>query len=940
MRRLAWLCVLLSAAVAGGVLRESISHPGATFNQLPKEPGVYPVDTLGNPIEFLTVGQSLHVGVVGLKPNTVYEFRMGVDEAELPTLERAVSFGRAMTNARGQIDPFILWYQSGVVGCNERPKFVEAPFRFRDFEEAFRALDGRTLTVSVHPVQRDDKGTIPPMKLEVGPAEGGFRLPVKVNTDAPLVFASNSAGCLLNADETGRSELYVSGRGFMAGEALEVAVVPNQRAWREGDTLNDITGENFAPAIERVFADSAGRFTAPVWKSTLQRRGVYDIVVRRLQFEPPQGRLGRMDVVSYGIDTGFVLYLLYPIGGPTMDIAGRPVPGYPYFEFADAFADTNDPVWGAVDPTYVPAGHPGGTWAAYYVVNHRTPAQWALNTTLTDVSGGIEIHPVKAGCINGTDTIIWNAPLNVGKYDVVVDFGSTVANTAAAYATDGNYHSTLDFLDGADQVGFEVGRDPYTMGPFPVGRDSYSTDDFFPTLGAASNVDLRAVIRYPATIAGAGTPVAAGTHPLFIIQHGNHASCRNAGQTHATCTNRVPNHEGYMRLLDNLASHGIIAVSIDAYDLTGFVPQWIFERGTLILKHLELWSHLNNAATFPAYPNYFAGRFNGKVDMTKISVSGHSRGGEASVAAYMLNTTFTINSVSSIAPVDGQSYTLPSAVPYFVILPSADGDVSNLSGARIYDRAQGTKSSIDVYGANHNFFNTVWAVDGDDSPAGRQDYIAAATQQKIGEAWLAAFARLHLKNETVYADMMRGRLVFPSFAGFKIYPTHHENQHSRLVSGNAADFVGAGAIALASVNNPAPHQTQVVRVGWTAGTATATRTVPLAQRDTTGHEVVAFRVAQTTSASNPAVGTQDFRIELVGGGITRGTTVAKFDTIPKPYPHPYGFTHTVLTSVRVPLHTFIMNNSGLPLNNVDTVRFIFNSPTSGEIYVDDVEFSR
>ena len=940
MRRLAWLCVLLSAAVASGVIRENSRHAGALFNVLPKEPGVYPVDTQGNPIEALAIGQSLHVGGVGLQPNTVYEFRMGVDEAEWPSLERAVAFGRAMTNARGQIDPFILWYQSGVVGCNDRPRFQEAPFRFRDFDEAMQALDGRTLTVSVHPVARDDRGTTPPMKLPVGEAEAGFRLPLKRFDDAPLVFASNDSGCLLNASESNGSEMYVSGRGFQPGEALEVAVVPNQRAWREGDTLTDITGENFAPATERVFADAAGRFTAPVWKQALQRRGVYDLVVRRLQFEPPQGQLGPRDVVSYGIDTGYVLYLIYPIGGPTMDLAGRPLPGFPYFEFADAFANTNDPVWGAVDPTYVPAGHPGGTWAAYYVVNHRNPLQWASNTTLVDVSGGIEIHPVKAGCVNGTDTIIWNTPLNVGKYDVVVDFGSTVANTAAAFSTDGQYHSALDFLDGADQIGFEVGKDPYTLGPFPIGQDSYSTDNFFPTLGAASNVDLRAVIRYPATVAGVGTAVAAGTHPIFIMEHGNHGFCRNAGQTHATCTNRVRNHEGYMQLLDNLASHGIIAISIDAYDLTGPVPQWITERGTLILKHLELWSHLNNAATFPTYPNYFSGRFTGKVDMTKISISGHSRGGEASVAAYMLNTTFNIGSVSSIAPVDGQSHTLPAAVPYFVILPAADGDVSTLSGAKIYDRALGTKSSIDVYGANHNFFNTVWAADNDDSSPGRQDFITATHQQRIGEAWLAAFTRLHLKNETVYGDMMRGRLVFPSFSGFKIYPTHHENQHSRLVSGNAAAFTGAGAITLASINNPAPHQTQVVRVGWTAGTATATHTVPVALRDTTGLEVVAFRVARTTSALNPAAGSQDFTIELVGGGITRGTTVAKFDTLPKPYPHPYGFTHTVMTSVRVPLHTFIMNNSGLPLNNVDTVRFIFNSPTSGEIYVDDVEFSR
>ncbi|MFP2927087.1 hypothetical protein ACLESO_18175 [Pyxidicoccus sp. 3LG] len=214
MRRITWLFVLLSAAVAGGVIRETSSHPGAPFNVLPREPGVYPVDTQGNPIQQLTIGHSLHVGAVGLRPNTVYEFRMGVDVSELPDLRNAVSFGRARTDARGQIDPFILWYQSGVVGCNDRPRFREAPFRYRSFDEALEFLDGRTLTVTVHPVADDPRGETPPMKLPVGAAEGGFRLPVKRVTDAPLVFASNSAGCLLNAGEAGTSEMYVSGRGF------------------------------------------------------------------------------------------------------------------------------------------------------------------------------------------------------------------------------------------------------------------------------------------------------------------------------------------------------------------------------------------------------------------------------------------------------------------------------------------------------------------------------------------------------------------------------------------------------------------------------------------------------------------------------------------------------------------------------------------------------
>jgi hypothetical protein len=382
------------------------------------------------------------------------------------------------------------------------------------------------------------------------------------------------------------------------------------------------------------------------------------------------------------------------------------------------------------------------------------------------------------------------------------------------------------------------------------------------------------------------------------------------------------------------------------------VPQWIPERGTLILKHLELWSHMNNAVTFPAYPDFFAGRFAGKVDFTRVSVSGHSRGGEASVAAYMLNAAsgnpFSIGSVSSIAPVDGQSYVLPG-VPYYVILPAADCDVSNLGGQRIYDRAgtgvleAATKSATYVYGANHNFFNTVWAADGDECGGpGRQDYIAAADQQEIGEAYLAAFHRTHLLGETVYDDLLRGGLTFPSTAGFKIYPVRHEGTHTRLISGGLpGGLVAAGGATLAGATNPSPHWTSVTRVGWPASGAQVTYTVPVPKRDATPFEVLSFRVAQTTAAANPAGSDQDFMVELIGGGVTRGVFVGQFDAIPPRYPHPSGvINHTVMTTVRVPLHSFIMNNSGLTLNNVDTVRFHFFAPATGDLYVDDVEFSR
>jgi hypothetical protein len=944
----ALLCGCRSMWYRGGTTKSTSTYPSIVAGA---------VDAGGRPIRQLESGSTLFVSARGLTPNAHYQVRLGVGDQPAESLDQAVGFAIVGTDGRGTIPPFILWYESGVIGCAKRPKIEPDPrrFRFRSFDEAEQFLAGRTLTVSIHPVEREQLIARRPLAdVRVEKAAAIFRLPVATRR-SPMVYPSDRNGCLVNALQVrDEDDVYVSGRNFAPGTDLDISIVPNQRAWHIGDTINDVTGASSAGAREHVTVDASGRFTVRAWDRANERRGAYDIVAH--DRGQPAGRISSRDVISFASETGLILFLLYPPGGSTMDIAGRPLPHFPYFEYADSFADTNDPVWGAVDPTYVPAGHTGGTWAAYYVVNHRDVAGWDPGmggaTNLVDVSGGFEVHMVKAGCINGTDVPIWNPPLAPGQYDVVVDFGSTVATSAAQFMTDSNYDSAIDFLDGANQIGFIVAADPYAFGSHAVGQDEYSVDDFFPTLGSRTNVDLRGVIRYPATAPGVSTPVEAGQHPIFIIEHGNHITCRQAGfdgnasydAVHTGCPTRVENHKGYMGLLDRLASQGVIAVSIDAYDLTGFVPQLNAERSDLILKHLELWSHMHDHSLFTSYPDLLGNRFVGHVDLSKISISGHSRGGEASVGAFIRNMgTFNIGSVSSIAPVDGVGHVLPD-VPYFVILPAADGDVADLGGQRIYDRAGTatnltTKSAIDVYGASHNFFNTVWAADGDDGDAGRADFIPAADQQRLGEAWLGAFARVHLTGETVYDDMLRGKLDFPSFAGRKIYPERHEKNFAAVENGGNSG-TAASTATVTAIASPPRHQSAAIKVAWSSGAGTLTYSI--GPMDVTAFEVLSFRVAQTNAASNPA-GSQEFSVELVGGGKTRATYTGQFGEIPHPYHH-ISWMGTIdealMTTIRVPLHSFIVNQSGVTLNNIDTVRFRFNAIPQGEIYVDDIEFSR
>jgi hypothetical protein len=911
----------------------------------------------GRAIEAVTIGENFQIGATGLRPRAGYEFNLWLGD-------RRVGFSRVQADERGSINPLILWHQSGVVGCGgdiavERARRGVA---FRDFDEAEQALSGQRFRLELREANPRATTRETAMIASRSPALATLALPARRSAE-PTVFPSNAEGCLLNSSEARTRDMHVSGRGFRPGERVELAVVANQTEWHVGDRIGDL-----ADGRDRmeVRADANGRFTAMVWNRASQHRGAYDIIARRLdlgEIVPGRRFIRRQDVISSGLDTAYILFLYYPPGGSQMDIAGRPLIRSPYFAFADSFATASDDVWGGVDPTYVAQGHPGGTHAAYYVVAHRDATQWTGATNLADVSGLVEVTQVKAGCINGTYMAIWQGSHPVGAYDVVVNFGSVPANSTQTFVDDLNYDSAIDFLDGAIQIGFVVLPDPNALGPMQVGQTSYSVDDAFALSAQVSahhgsfpnNVDLRAVVRYPATVAGVDTPVAAGAHPLFIMQHGNHGICNVGSNTdHDACPvgQRERNHEGYMRLLDVLASHGVIAVSVDAFDVTGIYDQWIPERADLNLKHLEFWSHLNNGSTYPANATFatqtnMAGRFTGHVDMARISVSGHSRGGEASVSTYVRNQArplaqrFSITSVSSIAPVDGPDQYVLNDVPYFVILPAADGDVYDLSGARIYDRAGGAAagnvtSGIDVYGASHNFFNTVWAGDGDDGDFPRPDYIPAADQQRIGESYIAAFTLSDLRGMSGYEDMLRGRLSFAPISGYRIYHFRHDVPFMRLDDGGAASPVASGLTA-SSLANPSVHQTLVKLLGWNG--ASPTYRYNFGPANLSNFEVLSFRVAQTNAAANTAPNLE-FIVELRSGGNVRAVYSGLFAPIPSPYVRTWGTNQNVMTTVRVPLHSFIMNNSPVDLTGIDSVQFTFTVTNPGDIYVDDVEFSR
>jgi hypothetical protein len=219
--------------------------------------------------------------------------------------------------------------------------------------------------------------------------------------------------------------------------------------------------------------------------------------------------------------------------------------------------------------------------------------------------------------------------------------------------------------------------------------------------------------------------------PLLLFVHGNHGECdtgAGAPGTKPTCKIFKRNDEGYAYMAKNLASWGYAVVSLDQDELMSrqdSLGKGMHARRLLIRAMLEKIKAADEGPLTTEEANV-GSMLVGKVDMTRIGLMGHSRGGDAVASFVLYNQTlpvgerFPLRAVVSIAPVDYERHA-PYGVPYMTVFGSCDGDVSNLQGARLYERSQYTNENpypsfqVVQVGGNHDAYNTVWQADGDDS---------------------------------------------------------------------------------------------------------------------------------------------------------------------------------------------------------------------------------
>ena len=546
-------------------------------------------------------------------------------------------------------------------------------------------------------------------------------------------------------------------------------------------------------------------------------------------------------------------------------------------------------------------------------------------------------------------------------------------------------------LAGGRPVGYGT-PSPSERSLFAVTRAEYNLgDSVFQPKGLSAKVELAGDVHYP-------TDLSAGPFPLVLFMHGNHSTCYRGRKADYVwpCPDGwkpLPNYAGYDYIARKLASWGYVVVSVSANGVNYFGNQvddtGMRQRGEVLEKHIDLWKTWSTTGGAP-----FGSTFVGAIDLTRIGTMGHSRGGEGVVWNTIVDrdraVPYGIDAVLALAPVDFTRVTI-NDVPFAVMLPYCDGDVYDLQGVHFFDDSRyavagddAPKSTLTVFGANHNFFNTVWSPSGgypgafDDGKWVSCDHKLKAFQERqVGAAYIVGFFREHLGAESWIAPIWTGADVPPVPARTLVGYLPGESDRldvdrftdaSDLSDGeigavqpSAMSIYGwcsdqsntpclAGRKAYADVHlsfswftsEQLPGLGQAI-LGWAEPTGSVT--FPIGSQDVSRFDALQFRAALNPSYATafgffrPGEGTfQNVVVALVDGAGNRAEVTASDvgnDALQYTLGR-RGSGHYILNEVRFPLDAF----TGVDLTDVASVELDFSATDSGVINMSDLAFAR
>ena len=423
------------------------------------------------------------------------------------------------------------------------------------------------------------------------------------------------------------------------------------------------------------------------------------------------------------------------------------------------------------------------------------------------------------------------------------------------------------------------------------------------------------------------------------------------------------------------------------------VSTWMDLRARIVDAHLRRIVRAGAGETGPGVD--FGVRLAGRVDATDVGLVGHSRGGEGVVWASLLAgpRPYQVRSIVALAPTDFAGRIVPAGVPFAVVLPTCDGDVSDLQGARFYDAARNTRRTEPCSRSPSTVRTTTSSTrsgptNGASPPRGRVPAdpggpcdpgtparLTRPRQEAVGASIVSAFLRGTLRDAPgTLAPLGVGGRPPREIAGAPVTTRTQEPTARRIdvapMNGSPyelAQTAGGGRIAPAGLAYLAlcrpgtlaeaaetsgegedraetcppasfsqAQSADELRAAWsTPGgrLALALSSRPVDLRDAVA---VSLSVAPTPPEADPDLNgpgsARPFSVALVDAAGRRATVpVSSAEAAVRSWP-----TLTVLGTVRIPIGRF----RGVDLRRVTRLEIVFDRTARGAVIVSDVAFLR